>query len=394
MTKQTRRGLLGLSMKSLGVAALAGIGRVSGQTGGGSNRVLICIELIGGEDSNNLLVPLDPQAYSQYVSGRGALALSKSGLRPIDAAHQRAAYGLPAEMPEVASLYASKALSAVANVGDTPYPLTRAQYLANPGAVPSDAFSHSGNSKRTYLRGAMVSPAWAPGAVQETLDAFQQRVFAFSTGVTSAATSASWFQGTRHDDPAVLNVMNSIHVSTPFPNSGLGRMLLQAVKLAAAGPMLGLGRQIVNCPMGGWDTHSDALTRLIGLHIELSQALGAFYQAAQELHLWNNILAFTSTEFNRALAPNRFGGSDHAWGGHRLVLGGGVKGGDVYGLFPSLVLGGSDDVSGHGTWLPTTSTMQLAMTLAGWWGLSGADLTAAFPGWGSVDLGLFGPKAA
>jgi uncharacterized protein (DUF1501 family) len=393
MTKQTRRSLLGLGMKSLGVAALAGMGRVSGQTGGTANRVLISIELLGGEDSNNLVVPLDPQAYNQYASGRGGLALSKPGLRPIEAIHQQATYGLPTEMPEVAALYTSKALAVVANVGDTPHPLTKAQYLTNPGMVPGDAFAHSGNSKRAYLRGAMVSPAWVPGAVQETLDTFQQRVFTFSTGVTSAATSGSWFQGTRHDDPALLNVMNSIHVSTPFPNTGLGRMLLQAVKLAAAGPMLGLGRQIINCPMGGWDTHSNELPQLTSLHIELSQALGAFYQAAQQLHLWNDIIAFTATEFNRKLAPNRFGGSDHAWGGHRLVLGGGVRGGDVYGMFPSLVLGGPDDVSGQGTWLPTTASTQLALTLANWWGLSGTELSTAFPGWGSVDLGLFGPKA-
>src|SRR5260370_40907845 len=83
MTKQTRRSLLGLGMKSLGVAALAGIGRVSGQTGGSSNRVLIAIELLGGEDSNNLLVPLDQVAYNQYVSWRGLLGLAKSGMRPI-----------------------------------------------------------------------------------------------------------------------------------------------------------------------------------------------------------------------------------------------------------------------------------------------------------------------
>ena len=393
MTNQTRRSLLGLGMKSLGVAALAGIGRVSGQTGGSSNRVLISIELLGGEDSNNLLVPLDPEAYKQYVSGRGALALSKSDLRPIDAAHQRATYGLPSEMTEVAALYTSKALAVVANVGDSPRPLTKMQYLANPGIVASDTFAHSGNSKRAYLHGGAVSLAWAPAAVQETPEAFGQRVFKFSTGVTSAATSGSWFQGTRRDEPELLNVMNSIHVSTPFPNSGLGRMLLQAVKLAAAGPMLGLGRQIVNCPMGGWDTHVDELTQLTKLHVELSQALGAFYQAAQELHLWNNVTAFTTTEFNRKLAPNRLAGSDHAWGGHRLVLGGGVRGGDVYGMFPSLELGGPDDVSGQGTWLPTTASMQLALILANWWGLSGTDLLAAFPGWGSVDIGLFGPKA-
>src|SRR5260370_25692344 len=123
MTKQTRRSLLGLGMKSLGVAALAGIGRVSGQTGGTANRVLISIELLGGEDSNNLVVPLDPQAYNQYVSGRGGLALSKSGPRPVEAIHQQPTYGLPAGMPEGAALCTSKALAIVANLSDPSPPL-------------------------------------------------------------------------------------------------------------------------------------------------------------------------------------------------------------------------------------------------------------------------------
>ena len=394
MTKQTRRSLLGLGMKSLGVAALAGIGRVSGQVGGAGNRVLVSIELLGGEDSNNLIVPLDPQAYGQYVNGRGALALAKPRLRPFEAIHQQAAFGFPVEMPEVAALYSLKALAVVANVGDAPYSMTKARYLANPDAVAGDAFLHSGNSKRTYFPSGMVSPAWSGAAVQQTPEVLKQRLFSFSTGLTSAATSGSWFQGTRRDDPALLNVMNSISVRTPFPNSGLGRTLLQAVKLAAAGPMLGLGNQIVTVTMGGWDTHVDALRLLTNLHVELSQALGAFYEAAQELNVWNNVAAFTNTEFNRRLAPNQLGGSDHAWGGHRLVLGGGVRGGDVYGMFPSLVLGGPDDVSGQGTWLPTTATQQFAVTLAKWWGLSPADLAAAFPGWGTMDLGGFGPVRA
>lgn len=391
---QSRRSLLGLGMKSLGVAAIAGMGRMTGQIGGGSNRVLISIELSGGEDSNNLLVPLDPQGYNQYANGRGALAVSRPGLRPIEAIHQQATFGVPVEMPEVTALYTMKALAVVANVGDLPHPLTKTQYLATPRVVPDDTFTHSGNSKRAYLPEGMVSPAWSSAALQQTPDVFKQRIFSFSTSVTSAAASGTWFQGTRRDDPQLLSVMNSINVRTQFPNSGLGRMLLQAVKLAAAGPMLGLGNQIVNCMMGGWDTHTDTAKRLPNLQIELSQALGAFYSAAQELRVWDNVVAFTTSEFNRQLAPNKIGGSDHGWGGHRLVLGGAVRGGDVYGMFPSLALGGPDDVSGMGTWLPTTSSQQLALTLAGWWGLSQSALSTAFPGWGMVDLGIFGPSRA
>jgi uncharacterized protein (DUF1501 family) len=76
------------------------------------------------------------------------------------------------------------------------------------------------------------------------------------------------------------------------------------------------------------------------------------------------------------------------------VLGGGVKGGDVYGMFPSLALGGPDDVSGQGTWVPTTPTQHFAVTLANWWGLGPAELATAFPGWGGADLGVFGPMRA
>ena len=89
MKGQTRRSLLGLGMKSLGAAALAGVTRLSGQTIGASNRVLISIELMGAEDSNNLLVPLDSQGYGLYTAGRGSLALSRSALLPIESARQQ-----------------------------------------------------------------------------------------------------------------------------------------------------------------------------------------------------------------------------------------------------------------------------------------------------------------
>jgi len=381
-------------MRSIGAAALAGAARLAGQTVGGSNRSLVSIELLGGEDSNNLLVPLDAANYSVYATGRGALALARSALRPIESGRHQAAFGFPAEMPEIASLYQRNALAIVANVGDLPFPMSKAQYLANPSAVPADVFEHSGNSKRTYSTGAALSPSWAGAVLQQSHDEFNQRLFRFSTGLTSAAASGGWFQGTRLDDPDVLQVMKSVNVQTEFPDSGLGPLMLQAVKLAVAGPMLGIGNQIITISMGGWDTHVDELNRISRLHVDLSQALGAFYEAAQELRVWNNVTVFTSTEFNRRLAPNDSGGSDHGWGGHRLVLGGSVKGGEVYGRFPSLALGGADDVSGQGTWLPAIASQQMASTLAGWWGLDPGTRASVFPGWSGTDLGLFSASAA
>jgi uncharacterized protein (DUF1501 family) len=66
-----------------------------------------------------------------------------------------------------------------------------------------------------------------------------------------------------------------------------------------------------------------------------------------------------------------------------LIVGGAVKGGDLYGTFPTLAPGGPDDIGDEGRWIPTTSLDQYGATLATWFGVQNADLPAAFPNIGS-----------
>ncbi|MEZ5420925.1 MAG: DUF1501 domain-containing protein [Vicinamibacterales bacterium] len=75
------------------------------------------------------------------------------------------------------------------------------------------------------------------------------------------------------------------------------------------------------CSMGGFDTHTSQDGTYTGLLNELSGALSAFYDATVEVGLSQQITAFTQSEFGRTLQPNG-SGSDHAWGGHQLVVGG------------------------------------------------------------------------
>ena len=186
------------------------------------------------------------------------------------------------------------------------------------------------------------------------------------------------------------NALSSAQFSNAFPNTGLGSQLRMAARLIAARGALGMRRQTFFCSLGGFDTHGDdQLARQQQLLGELSAAIGAFQAATEQLGVGDKVTLFTASDFSRTFASNGQG-SDHAWGSHHLVVGGAVRGGAVYGAFPTLSVGGPDD-AGNGCWIPTTSVDQYAATLARWLGVGASDLPTVLPNIGrfaSSDLGM------
>lgn len=203
------------------------------------------------------------------------------------------------------------------------------------------------------------------------------------------------------------NALSSVNpnLSTVFPNTSLARQLKQVALLikASTDPLAGINmkRQIFFTQIGGFDTHSAQLNGQGNLLLQLSQAMNAFFAATVELGLSDKVTLFTMADFGRTLQPAGSGaaivGSDHAWGNHQFILGGAVLGHTLYGTYPTLALGGPDDTDGgsapRGRWIPTTSVEQYAATLATWYGLSSADLSAVFPligHFGTPNLGFLG----
>ena len=194
-------------------------------------------------------------------------------------------------------------------------------------------------------------------------------------------------------------------IATPFPTLADGRTLTpaaaqlrMAARLIAASPTLGLKRQIFFVQLGGWDTHAAQLTNAdptSGTHAALlaqvSQAVNAFYNATVELGVANQVTLFTASDFGRTFRSNG-DGSDHGWGNHQFIVGGAVRGGDLYGRMPTLAVGGPDDTT-QGRWIPTTSVDEYAATLATWFGVSATDLPTVLPNIGRFakpNLGFLG----
>jgi uncharacterized protein (DUF1501 family) len=450
MTQHTRRDLLRLACCSAAGASLVGglskLGLVSALAQGTSDyKALVCIFMFGGNDSNNMVVPTDTR-YAQYLQSRSVLAIPESQLLGLQNGGQ-STYGLHPNMPEMQGYFNNdKTLAILANVGTLVQPTTQATYQAYTN-LPENLYSHSDQQDQwqtATLSGAQVAgwagkvadnvqtlntgaqfppilsisgnpifctgvtsrpfsmnPGQAPGlggfdtsAASQARYTATQQLLTFDSGLSMVqAANAVTSQAVKFAQVLSDALQNITPLQTKFPMNYLGQQLQQVAQVISARSALAVQRQIFFVSYGGFDTHADQLPQQVQLLTDVSQSMSAFYQATQELGVTNQVTTFTLSEFARTLEPGSNGGSDHAWGGHQLILGGAVKGNALYGTFPTLVLGGPDDADQNGRWIPTTALDQYAATLATWFGVSAANLPAIFPNlanFSTSNLGFLG----
>jgi uncharacterized protein (DUF1501 family) len=211
-----------------------------------------------------------------------------------------------------------------------------------------------------YLPGGYVSPGWATDG--DTITGFPN-----GRGTSLVAPGSRRAHG-RDEELVQRGISAGRGIRTPFPETGIGQQLKQVAGVLAAGGNADSG-QVFLAQLGGFATSSSQMDRHSALLRQLSDAMGAFYRATVDLGISNRVVTYTDTEFSRTLAPNAKNGTDRGWGGHQLVMGGSVIGGEVHGEIPALQLGGEVDVTGSGVWLPAITKRRYSGAFASWMGM-------------------------
>ena len=178
-------------------------------------------------------------------------------------------------------------------------------------------------------------------------------------------------------------------IPVDFSDTHLSKDLKMMADIISVQQHLGNNRQIFFATFGGWDHHDEVIGNQDRMLPVLSNALGEFYEALDHLGLANQVTTFTISDFGRTLTSNG-NGSDHAWGGNSLIMGGAVNGGRIIGNYPDFNLNSPLNIDERGRFIPTISVDKFYADLALWFGVSANDLSYILPNIGRFPAGSLG----
>lgn len=397
-------------------------------------RAIVCVFLNGGYDGNDALIPIDSR-YDDYARVRGAMALPRDGLAPLAGSHDGGQYAMHPGLSPLAPLFDAGRLAWIANVGTLVKPLSIESARASID-LPPFLLSHqdqiaaqqgwlygedqSGWGGRAIeampesLRGTLANVSLSESALLVSGKLAPPRVLRMTEwtrywGAADLADpdqlaakamrtlwnpefadplQAAYARSLREaasDATLLANAFGRAQAGADFPATSIGGYLKEVAQMISVRSIVGATRQVFHLDWGTFDTHGHQrgtdYNGLDGQLADLGNALAAFDQALRAQGVSGQVTTFIMSDMGRTLQPAGEAGTDHAWGNHWFVFGDAVRGGKIYGRFPSLVLGGDDDydIDRRGRWLPTTATDQFAAMLASWLGVAAGDLDTVFP---------------
>lgn len=433
---------------------LAGIGAAAAQSTP-DYKALVCLFLLGGNDHNNMVVPLDATSYAAYQASRPGLEIAAAKLLeivPNTAQGVGLRFGLPDYMAPLQGLFQSGKAAVLANVGTLLAPLTLADFKAGRN-LPPKLFSHNDQTATWQAFSPEGSKLGWGGRMGDLLmsqntdttftaisasgnavfltgrNVLQYQVGSSGSTSINGAVASSLFGSASGDDALRLltmqssgNLLESDHaavvkrsydaaakvkdalatapitdadVALPadLANDNFAKQMQVIARLIKVRGQLGAKRQVFFVSLGGFDTHDNELVAQAGLLTRLAKVVDYFYQSTAKQGIANQVTLFTGSDFGRTLASNGKG-SDHAWGAHHFVVGGAVKGKDIYGSFPQVRIGSAANPNpldtGSGRFIPTTAVDQYAATLARWFGVADSDIASVVPNIGNFATRYLG----
>ena len=242
------------------------------------------------------------------------------------------------------------------------------------GAVPIRGISANlyGSAAGTSALQAILADAGNDLIEQEQKSAVQRAIS--SQSILSGAMLAAGPTGVPNPT-SYINPATGVAATNP-----LAVQLQTVARIIGGRSALGAKRQVFYVTLGGFDTHDRQKIQQADLMARLAHALAYFdtiLAALQGTDLRRQVTTFTASDFGRTFTSNG-DGTDHGWGAHHFVVGGAVRGRDIYGAFPASGLGHALDV-GSGSLLPTISVDQYGATLAKWFGVPDSQLGEVFP---------------
>ena len=343
-----------------------------------ADRILVLVELKGGNDGLNTVIPY---ADSNYYQLRPVI-----GIKPEEVIRLDAQTGLHPELKALLPMWEKGELGIVQGVG---YPKPNLSHFR------SIEIWETGSKASEYLHQGWV--ARGLGGMSDTARFTTEGVIIGSGefGALSGARAVSLnnpeafvnqsrlAQGI-DASPArgnaalqyLLQVENDINqaaqglrgekynFNTQFPPGAFGNGVKAAAQVVASQKGRG-GVPVITLTLGSFDTHQNQLGAHANLMKQLAEGMAALKSALSELGAWDRTLVMSFSEFGRRPQQNNSNGTDHGTMAPHFVAGGAVHGG-LYGQAPDLTrLDGTQNAR------YTTDFRQLYATVAkDWWGVN------------------------
>ena len=347
-----------------------------------AERILILIELKGGNDGLNTLVPYADPAYYQL---RNSIGIKADDVIKIDTR-----VGLHPELKPMLPLWEKGELGIVQGVG---YPSPNLSHFRSIEIWETSSHANeylddgwvaramkAGYAKQANFtaEGVLIgSSDFGPlaGARAVTLnnpEAFvSQARFAGQTPVLASGNAALQHMLKVEGDISVAAQglrSDKFNFTTEFPQGQFGNGVRAAAQVVASQTGKGQGKAgvpVIMLTLGSFDTHQNQLGAHANLLRQLGEGMAALKSALVELGAWDRTLVMTFSEFGRRARQNNSGGTDHGTAAPHFVAGGAVRGG-LYGQAPDLArLDAAQNL------IYTTDFRQLYASVAkDWWGVA------------------------